>query len=59
MQSLRSGERIVLIERGRDARYVSTGHVLYRLNGTLLAVPFDVGRLSGAYAEPPSQSSRA
>ena len=41
-QSLTTGERIVVIERGRDARYISTGHVVYGLSGVLLAVPFDV-----------------
>src|SRR5262249_12402943 len=41
-QSLASGERITLIERGRDARYISTGHLVYGLNGVLLCVPFDV-----------------
>ena len=41
-QSLASGERIVLIERGRDARYLPTGHLVYGLNGVLLGVPFDV-----------------
>ena len=41
-QSLASGERIVLVERGRDARYIPTGHLLYGLNGVLLGVPFDV-----------------
>ena len=41
-QSLASGERIVLVERGRDARYILTGHLLYGLNGVLMAVPFDV-----------------
>ena len=41
-QSLASGERIVLIERGRDARYMPTGHLVYGLNGVLLGVPFDV-----------------
>ena len=41
-QSLASGERIVLIERGRDARYIPTGHLVYGLNGVLLGVPFDV-----------------
>ena len=41
-QSVRSGERITLIERGRDARYVPTGHLVYGLNGMLLGVPFDV-----------------
>jgi serine/threonine-protein kinase len=39
-----------LIERGRDARYVPTGHLVYGLNGTLLGVPFDLHnrRLAGA-----------
>ena len=41
-QSLKTGERIVVIARGRDARYISSGHVVYGLNGVLLAVPFDV-----------------
>jgi eukaryotic-like serine/threonine-protein kinase len=42
VQSLTSGERTVLIEHGRDARYVPTGHLIYGLNGVLLGVPFDV-----------------
>ncbi len=41
-QSRTSGERIVLIDRGRDARYLSTGHLVFGLNGVLLGVPFDV-----------------
>ena len=41
-QSLASGERIVLVERGRDARYIPTGHLLYGLNGVLVGVSFDV-----------------
>jgi len=41
-QSPASGERVVLIEHGRDARYVPTGHLVYGLNGALLGVPFDV-----------------
>jgi serine/threonine-protein kinase len=44
-QSLDTGERRVLIEGGRDARYVPTGHVVYAVAETLLAVPFDVERL--------------
>lgn len=32
----------MLIERGRDARYLPTGHLVYGLNGVLLGVPFDV-----------------
>ena len=42
-QSLDTGERTVLINGGRDARYVSTGHLVYALGDALLAVPFDVG----------------
>lgn len=42
---LPSGERTTLIEGGSDARYVSTGHLVYALGGVLFAVPFDVGRL--------------
>jgi serine/threonine-protein kinase len=44
-QSLASGERKVLLERGSDARYVPTGHLVYALGGVVLAVPFDVRRL--------------
>jgi serine/threonine-protein kinase len=40
-QSLETGERVVLIERGRDARYLPTGHLVYGQDGVLLAVPFD------------------
>ena len=45
VHSLETGERKVLIEGGRDARYVPTGHLVYVLEGTLLAVPFDVDKL--------------
>ena len=45
VRSLETGEETVLIEGGRDARYVATGHLLYVLDGTLLAVPFDVDAL--------------
>ena len=41
VESLATGQRTVLIDRGRDARYVSTGHLVYALNDVLLAVPFD------------------
>ena len=43
MQSLATGERIVLIEGGRDARYLPTGHLVYARGAVLLAVPFDLG----------------
>ncbi len=42
IHSLVTGERQVLIENGGDARYLPTGHLAYVLDGTLLAVPFDV-----------------
>jgi len=45
VQSLETGERRVLIEGGRDARYAPTGHLVYAQAGTLLAVPFDLTRL--------------
>jgi eukaryotic-like serine/threonine-protein kinase len=46
VESLDSGKRDVVVERGADARYVPTGHLVYALDGTLLAVPFDVTRLA-------------
>ena len=45
VHSLETGERKVLIEGGRDARYAPTGHLVYVLDATLLAVPFDVDKL--------------
>ena len=42
MQSLATGERIVLVDGGHDARYLPTGHLVYGSNGVLLAVPFDL-----------------
>ena len=42
LHSLASDERIMLIDGGRDARYVPTGHLVYGLDGALLAVPFDL-----------------
>ena len=34
-----------MIQGGRDARYVPTGHLVYVLGGTLLAVPFEADSL--------------
>ena len=45
VEQLETGERKVLINGGTDARYVPTGHLVYAREGTLLAVPFDLGRL--------------
>jgi serine/threonine-protein kinase len=44
-QSLVSGDQKVLVESGADARYVPTGHLIYMRRGTLMAVPFDAGRV--------------
>ena len=42
VQSLAGGERTVLIDGGQDARYLSTGHLVYGLAGALLAQVFDL-----------------
>ena len=46
-QSLTDGERRVLVPRGRDARYVKSGHLAYVDGGTLFAVPFDIDAMRG------------
>jgi serine/threonine-protein kinase len=43
---LETGERRVLLRGGTNARYVSTGHLLYAHAGSLYAVAFDVTRLA-------------
>ncbi len=45
VQTLKSGERKVVLEGGSDARYVPTGHLVFALSGVLYAVPFDLKRL--------------
>jgi len=42
---IETGERKVLIEQGREAHYLPSGHLVYVLAGTLFAVPFDSERL--------------
>ena len=44
-QPLPSGPAKLLLTDAADARYVSTGHLVFLRRGTLWAVPFDVGRL--------------
>jgi len=44
-QRIGSSERVPLIDGGNEGRYVPTGHIVYALSGSLLAVPFDVERL--------------
>ncbi|OFW27253.1 MAG: hypothetical protein A3H97_12955 [Acidobacteria bacterium RIFCSPLOWO2_02_FULL_65_29] len=46
VQPLGSGERKTLIDGGASGRYVPTGHLVYALSGTLLAVPFDLDSLA-------------
>jgi Tol biopolymer transport system component/DNA-binding winged helix-turn-helix (wHTH) protein len=44
-QSLRTGERKIVIHGGTAPRYLSTGHLIYAQGGRLLAIPFDQARL--------------
>jgi serine/threonine-protein kinase len=41
VQSVRTGDRRVVLSSGRDGRYLSTGHLVYSESHTLFAVPFD------------------
>ena len=45
VQSIIGGEPKTVLEGGADARYVSTGHLVYAVSGVLRAVPFDLSRL--------------
>ena len=49
IQSLRSGERKVLVSNGYGATYLPSGHIVYTLSDnnprSLLAVPFDLEKL--------------
>ena len=45
VQSLRTGERKVVLTGGSDARYVPTGHLVYALGSSLYAVRFDAAEL--------------
>jgi eukaryotic-like serine/threonine-protein kinase len=44
--SLASGSRRVLKEGASDGRYLSTGHLLYAIAGTMYAAPFDAATLT-------------
>jgi len=52
-QSLASGERRVVIDGGSDAKYLSTGHLVYAVSGALFAVRFDPDRLMTVGAASP------
>ncbi|HYN08687.1 MAG TPA: protein kinase [Vicinamibacterales bacterium] len=45
VQSLKTGERKTLVSGGADGRYLPTGHLMYALGGTLLALPFDLRQM--------------
>jgi serine/threonine-protein kinase len=45
-QSIRSGERHVVLTGGVDARYLATGHLLYVVSSTLYAVRLDLARFA-------------
>ena len=44
-ESLITGERVELIAGGTEGRWVPTGHIVYVRDGTLFAVPFDLGAM--------------
>ena len=46
VQSLRTGERTVVLQGGSDARYVPTGHLVYASRDALYAIAFDVDSLT-------------
>src|SRR5262249_31180022 len=45
VQTLPKGDRKVVYRRGSDARYMSSGHLIYSLAGNIFAVPFDLKKL--------------
>ncbi|MBN2320987.1 MAG: serine/threonine-protein kinase [Acidobacteria bacterium] len=44
-ESLKTGDRKVLVDGGTDARYVPSGHLIYARNDGLYAVGFDIKNL--------------
>jgi len=46
--SLESGEIVWVDERGSNARYLDTGHILFSRGESLIATPFDLDRLEVA-----------
>jgi serine/threonine-protein kinase len=53
VQSLKSGRRTTVIESGGDARYVSTGHLVYVVGGVLFARPFSAQQVQATGAGVP------
>jgi len=54
---LKSRKWAVLLEDAADARYVSTGHLVFVRQGTLMAVPFDLRKLQLAGQPVPTISN--
>ena len=48
VRNLETGDQTVLIRGGSPPRYSPTGHIVYGIDGTLRAVPFDLDRLEVA-----------
>jgi serine/threonine-protein kinase len=46
VRSLASGDEKVLIADAADARYMSSGHIVFMRQGKLMAAPFDLARLA-------------
>ncbi len=46
VQSLKTGDRRILVKGASDARFVPTGHLVYARGGALLAAAFDPTRLT-------------
>jgi len=42
VQSIKTQKRTTIVNGGSDARYLPTGHIVYMIEGTLMAVPFDL-----------------
>jgi eukaryotic-like serine/threonine-protein kinase len=47
-QSLATGHRTVVVQRGYDAHYLATGHLTYALDNDVYAVAFDATRLTAS-----------
>jgi eukaryotic-like serine/threonine-protein kinase len=46
VQSLRTGQRTVVLRGGSEAKYLLSGHLVYAIGTTLFAVAFDINRLT-------------
>jgi serine/threonine-protein kinase len=45
VQAPGSADRKVIVDGGSDPHYLPTGHIVYAVGGTLLAIAFDISRL--------------